>query len=677
MKRKEIVMQRDITDCGPCCLLSIIIHYGGYVPLEKIRLDSYADNRGTSAYNLIRAANIYGFDAVGVKCDSLNDIKNYPCIAHVILENGYNHYMVISDIKNNTIILMDPAKGKTIMNKSDFLKIWDNIVINFYPKQKIIKYPVQKNILSFFYSLVLEDKSHYLLIIILSIIITLSNLILNFNLKISTYVLNNNLSFIFSLILLIVIVGIKNSLILFHSHNYIKLNCKVHKRLVSDFTTHIFSLPSNLLDNKTSGEIMTRVSELNHLKDLFSELIIGIILDGLLVINSGIVLFVLNRKLTLFVLMILIFYFLASYLSAKKVNRLLHNWIIKETNYNESLLDAIKMNSSIKNLQIKSQITNNLDYLLEDKISEDSLLKKYISKINLIKGLINDLGLLALNFYAIYQIYWHKMTMINYLTYNTIYIYLFNSFVNILSIMPEYYYLKNSIYKISEFKNLPKEIDKGFKSFNYDTIRITNLSYSYNNQEEILNNINICFLKGQDYFLNGVSGSGKSTLLKILYKEINDFRGTIYFGKVNYQDISLKSLRNNIIYVNQKESLFNGTIYQNIICFRDISENDFSAVCNICMLDDIVNKKPLRYFSNINDALSNLSGGEKQRIILARNLLKKGHILFVDEALSEVDKKTEIKIINNIKNYYKGKTIIYVSHKNLGYLFNNIVTIPE
>ena len=677
MKRKEIVIQRDATDCGPCCLLSIIMHYGGYVPLEKIRLDSYADNRGTSAYNLVKAAEIYGFEAAGVKCDSLDDISSYPCIAHVVLENGFNHYMVIEGIKNNNIILMDPAKGKVFLTQTDFLKIWDNIIITFCPKQKIIKYPVQKNIIYFYYQLILEDKSYYIKIIILSIIITLSNLLLNFYLKIGTYVLNNNLSILFSLIIFVVLIGIKNSLILFHNNNYLKLNNRVHKRLISDFTFHIFSLPSILLENKTSGEILTRVSELNNLKDLFSELIIGIILDGLLVINSGIVLFVLNKKMTLIVLLIIICYFLISYMSARKTNQLLHNWIMQDTNYNETLLDAIKMNSSINNLQIKKQIIDNLNYHLEEKIVADNKLKKFINIINMLKELISDLGLLILNSYALYQIFVNRLSMLNYVTYNTIYLYLFNSFINMISIMPEYYYLKNTIYKISEFKNLPQETNNGFKKFSYGNIEIKNLSYSYNRENSILNNLTISFLAGNSYFLNGDSGCGKSTLLKILYKETEEYQGNILLNNDNYHDIDLKSLRDNIIFVNQKEQLFSGTIYQNIVCYRDISENDFSTVCQICLIENIINKKNLRYFANINDALSNISGGEKQQIILARNLLKNGSILFIDEALSEVDIKTEIKIIKNLKKYYRDKTIIYVSHKNLGYLFNNIITISQ
>ena len=676
MKRKEIVIQRDIKDCGPCCLLSIIRHYNGNVPLEKIRLDSYADNRGTSAYNLIKASEIYGFESLGIKCNSLNDIKKLPCIAHVILDSGLNHYMVIYGIKNDKVIVMDPAKGKAIYKKEDFLKIWNNIVIVSYPKQNIIKYPAQKSIVSFFLTLILKEKYLYIKIIILSIMITLLNLTLSLYLKIGNYYINNNYSFILLFIIFSFIVIIKNSFILFHNFNYIKLNSKIHKNLISDFTSHIFSLPSMILQNRSSGEIITRVNELNDIKDLLSDLVIGIILDGLLVINSGIVLFFLNKRLCVLVLTFLLWYFIIAIVSAKKINDKIHKMISKDTEYNETLLDMIDMNPSINNLQIKSQVNDNVNYHLEEKIKEDISLKKYLSIINLLKSFLSDIAIIAINTIALYQINNGLMSMINLVTFNTIYLYLFNSFDKVLGVLPEYYYLKNSIYKVSEFKNLEEEKNTGIKSFEIGNITINNLNYTYNDNK-ILSDLNYVFKKGKSYFISGKSGSGKSTLLKMIYKDIDNYKGEIFLNNNNYKDIKLDDVKKNIIMINQQEKLFSGTIYQNIKCYRNISEEDFNKVCKMCLVDRVIEKKSLRYFSNIKDSLTNLSGGEKQQIILARNLLKKGNIIIIDEALSEVDYNTEKRIISNLKKNYKDKLIIYVSHKNLAPLFDYNLTIPS
>ena len=103
----------------------------------------------------------------------------------------------------------------------------------------------------------------------------------------------------------------------------------------------------------------------------------------------------------------------------------------------------------------------------------------------------------------------------------------------------------------------------------------------------------------------------------------------------------------------------------------------FFKVCDICKINDIINKKELRYNSLIEPSLNNLSGGEKQKIILARGLLKAANIIMLDEALSEVDYKSEIEIIKNIREFYKDKTLIYISHKNQSACFENIINIGD
>ena len=99
MAKVEVVKQQDLKDCGACCLSCIIKYYKGYVPIEKIREDTYTNKDGTTAYHLIEAAKKYGFEANGVKVDHLtNENLYFPAIAHVILKNGLNHFVVVSKI---------------------------------------------------------------------------------------------------------------------------------------------------------------------------------------------------------------------------------------------------------------------------------------------------------------------------------------------------------------------------------------------------------------------------------------------------------------------------------------------------------------------------------------------------------------------------------------------------
>ena len=124
------------------------------------------------------------------------------------------------------------------------------------------------------------------------------------------------------------------------------------------------------------------------------------------------------------------------------------------------------------------------------------------------------------------------------------------------------------------------------------------------------------------------------------------------------------------MYLSQQERLFTGTIKENILFGS--SEEDFVKVCQICNLESMVSKRPLRYESKIEPSM--VSGGERQRILLARTLLKKASFYLLDECLSEVDEDQEVEIIKKIRKYLKGKTLLYISHKNHEELFERSLT---
>ena len=198
------------------------------------------------------------------------------------------------------------------------------------------------------------------------------------------------------------------------------------------------------------------------------------------------------------------------------------------------------------------------------------------------------------------------------------------------------------------------------------------MNYSFNGNK-ILNNINVNIKNKDKIFINGPSGIGKSTLMKILNKEIINYSGNIYFDNKNIKEYNISNL---ITYTEQNESLFNDTILNNIVLDKKVNKIELDKIIKICRIDKINVVKDIGLESLIINN-SSISGGEKNRIILARSLIHSNKILILDEVLKETDYKLEIEIIKDIIEYFKDKTIIYISHKNVKFLFNKVLTLGK
>ena len=223
MKQSEIVKQHDLKDCGVCCLLSIIKYYGGYIPLEKLRIDTHTSLEGTTAYNIIETAKNYGFDSYGLYLEekSLNDLI-LPAIAHVTI-NHLLHFVVIYKINKNNVEIMDPAKGKVKMALNDFKEIWTGNIILFYPKYSLPK-TIPKDFFKVFSFQILKlEKKQIVSIIILTAIFTFLTIITSFYLKVGVNLLNeiNDFSVLYYVsISFLVLIFIK--IIIYYLKNFFK-----------------------------------------------------------------------------------------------------------------------------------------------------------------------------------------------------------------------------------------------------------------------------------------------------------------------------------------------------------------------------------------------------------------------------------------------------------------------
>lgn len=674
----KIVRQQDEKDCGVCSLLSIIRYYKGNVPLEQLRLDARTNNEGTTALNLVLASQKYGFDAVGMKVENLNDIKRLPAIAHLNLKKGYSHYVVIEKVTKDKIILMDPAKGKVVKFLWEFQKEWSGVVLIFYPKQKIMVLKNDVTLFTIFKKVFISEKNLIKIIVLVSFLLTIFTIALGYYFQMfnSLYLNKYPINYLKVLVLVFAIFTcFKLFLTYYRSYLENHLNKNIDCLITSDFLKHLFNLPLNVITSRKSGEILSRVNELTSIKGLITEIFITYTLDFLIVVITTFLLIRISSKLFLILFLTTIFYLFVGIITKKSIFEKAYQNISIESEFNNTVLENIKMINSIKNLDAVDGTLNKIERKLTHYLYDTYKVNTILNKINIFKVSCYEIGFFLINTFGFYFVYKGIINMIDLITFNALLNLYFEPLKNIVDSIPKYSFMKASITKINDFLGVRAEILGEEASTDGYDISINNLNYSYNKYQNVLKSVNLNIKEGEFVLLQGASGSGKSTLCSILNKYITDYTGDILFGKMNYKDLSIKTIRENIVYVGQNENIFTGSIKENITFGNKVSDLNFDKICKICKVDDVANKKTFSYESLIGSDEGNISGGEKQRIILARAVLKDFNVLILDEALSEVDIKLELEILKSIRENYKDKTIIYISHKKYSNIFDKVINM--
>lgn len=685
VKKYNCVMQDEIKDCGAASLLTIIETYGGNVSMEYLRMLTNTTKSGTNAYYLLEASKSIGFDvrAVEGSIELLNK-KDLPCIAHVIIDKKYKHFVVIHDISKKYIIVADPALGIKKVLIDDFKKISTNKYLLLRPNKKIPNYKNNKDFIKKIIKDIFTHKKTIFFVFLNSFIYTLLNILGSYSfqfviedaINIGSF---NNLYFIMLSMICFIIIKALVDYFRVELINYI--NYKLDFVLTHDIFKHIILLPYQYYRNKTTADIISRIGDIGSIKEALSSAFISII-DGILLIFIFIALVNINIYLSLLSLLIVILYFLVIKIFNNKLNSSISINQQEISKVNLSLIESIESVETIKGLNIENEITDKFDDTYTNCLNKNFKLLSIFNKEGLLKDLINGLGINLIILIGSLLVLKDKMTIGELITYNALVIYFLEPIKNIIDFNVQINKVKVAIRRIIDLYSINKEqlnIDKKYVDKKLDgKIDIINLSYSYNGRDKILDSVNLVIQKYQKIMLCGDSGSGKSTLVKILMKYYDIPNNVITIDEKDINDYNLLQIRRDICYVSQNEKLFTDSVYNNIVLDRNVEYNEFLKVCKITGVDKIVNKNISKYDMLLEENGFNISGGERQRIIMARSILKNANIYIFDESISQLDIESERKMLIKIFKAFSKKTIIFVSHRfDNKDLFDNICFIRE
>lgn len=667
MSDKLCVLQDDLKDCGICCLLSIIKYYNGEVPRPYLRELTKTSKQGVSAYNLLKAARELGFESAGYKAQ-LKDLKEIelPIIAHVLVEKKLGHFVVIYKInyQKNEILLMDPSKGFVWINFIEFQKISSKYFLIIQKKYAIpnIKEDNLKD--KIIINNLLDKKKILIFILFISLISTILNIITSYHFKL-LFNKNNSLKTIF--VVLIILEITKNIFNYFRNYLITEINSLLDKSLVRDAFNHIIRLPYLYYKNHTNGDLLTRINDLGNIKTLMSQCFVSVFVDLLLALIVLFFLCKINILLTGILIISIILYALIVCFFNKKMQKSIQDNYQKISFVNNYLIESLASFETIKNFSIEKYIQKRFN---KEYYEYTIMQKKLINKIN-VQNLFKDLVIAISSIFIIYlginRVNNNILSLTSLITFISLENYLLMPIKNTLDLQLVYLNTKQSLRRIKELYQIPEENNLFNGRYIKDlkgNIDIYNVSFSYNNHDNVLNNVSLSIKEKDKILIYGHSGCGKSTLMQLLIKYIDgNFDGNIIINGYDLNNLDVYTLRQNICYVSQQEYLYTDSIYNNVTLGNKIKYKDFLTIMHNTFVDEIIKGDLIGFNYLLENNGENISGGEKSRILIARSLMKKANIYIYDETFSTLDIEKERKILMYLFEVLKDKTIIVIGHR--------------
>lgn len=689
VRRFPHYLQHDAADCGPASLRMIAKYYGKEYSAEMLRRHCYISREGVSMLGISDAAEYIGFRTIGVRIsfEQLAEEALLPCILHW----NQNHFVVCYKIEKRrkgkyNIYISDPASQRLCYTKDEFLKCWlstksDNIDkgsalllepgVDFGNKEEEVE--AKKHGLSFFLKYLLPYKGQFVQLLFGMIVGSLLQLIFPFltQAMVDWGIGEKNLSLITLILIAQLIlflaqlsVGYIRSWILLH------INSRIDISLISDFLIKLMNMPLHFFDTKRMGDIMQRIGDHGRIKGFLMGNSISILFSlANFIIFAGILAYYNIKILTIFligntfyVLWILYFMKYRRELDIKRFNQ--------ASNEQNKIIQLIQGMQDIKLNNCEKQKRWEWEHVQVNlfKISVRGLTIGQIQQAGTV--FFTQTTYILISFIAARAVVEGQMTlgMMMSLTYIIGQVSApIGDFIGFAQALQD---AKISLERLNEIhaqEDEEQDIANKTSILPKDkSICIDHLRFSYDGSERnyALDDVSLVIPEHKVTAIVGESGSGKTTLIKLIQGFYQPNSGSIKIGNLNLNTINPHLWRSKTGSVMQESFIFSDSIANNIALNTDNVDTDrLYHAAIMANADEFISALPLGYNTKIGMEGSGVSQGQRQRLLIARAIYKNPEYIFFDEATNSLDASNERTIMNNLHEFYKGKTVVIAAHR--------------
>jgi len=691
----KYIRPHDQVDCGIACLRMVAHHYGKDYSVHYLRKISHLTKLGASLGNLGNAAEQIGFKCLigQLSLNYLVEKATLPCI----LFWDSNHFIVLFKVSKKirkgksetTFHVMDPGKGKVKLSEDTFKKYWlgentKGVALFLETTQQFYEFEehksressTQKSALKFLATYFRKYKRNYLQV---AFAMTFSSFVLLIIPFLTSSIVDIAIKYKEVNVLYILILG---QVMLFASSSFadiirsqltLHISGRINISILADFLHKLLRLPLSFFDSKLAGDIVQRITDHSRIDNFITNTLLNTFFSLVSLFVFSFILFIYNP-------LIFVVFAVGSIISVAYV--LLFMKARRSLDY-ERFRDLGDSSDKLYEIvngihEIKLNAFENYKELdwqeIQVKLFRINLTSIKLDQYQKIgSSLITQLKNAGITFLAGYAVIQGNMTL-GMMLATTYIVGQLNLPINQLTeLVNSYQSTKIALERMNDVYNEANEENKIIDHASlfptrseFRGLELKNVSFQYEGKlsEMVVNDVNIKIPEGKVTAIVGTSGSGKTTLIKLLLRFFDPISGSILYNGRNMSEISPEWWRSKCGTVMQEGFIFSDTISRNIVMSEESIDMEklFNAV-EVACIDDLIAELPLNFETKIGGAGIGLSTGQKQRILIARAIYKNPDYLFFDEATSSLDAKNEKNIMENLNEFYEGKTVVIVAHR--------------
>lgn len=678
------VKQLDAMQCGVVCLAMICKYYKNAYSIETLSKLCSVSTEGVSLFAIKNAAEKLGFNSICCKTSIEQLVSiSMPSILHW----NQNHFVVLYKVKNKKkFYIADPGKGLVCYSLENFKKHWISSVSNGeekgvvmvieptekFGKRSIIEEPNKKRSFNFLFGYVLRYRKYFIQIILGLLLGCLLQLIMPFLTQaiVDIGIKHKDIGFIW-LVLLgeLMIVSGRTATEFIRRWLLLHISMRINISLVSDFFIKLLKLPMSFFDTKLMGDLLQRIGDHSRVQNFLTGQVLSVVFTFLNFIIFGVVLLIYNKIIFGVFIIGSVTYglWISSFLRRRKV---LDYEIFEQQAINQNKtyqfitsMQEIKLQDCEQRRRWEWEDTQADLFAVQMKSLKLQQTQEAGSIfINEVKNIL--ITILAATAVINGQITLGAMLAIQYIVGQL------NSPVEqFMSFIYSLQDVKISLERINEIHEGKNEESKEnqTKAFDFEkSIKIDNIDFKYDlhSLKKTLEGVSFDIPEGKVTAIVGASGSGKTTLIKLMLGYYRVMVGSISIAGRNINEYNLKWWRRHCGVVMQDGVIFSESIARNIaVDDGEINVERLEQAAKIANIHDYVMGLPLKYNTIIGRDGVGLSQGQKQRILIARAVYKNPDFIFLDEATNALDAKNERAIVENLNEFYKGRTVVVMAHR--------------